>query len=106
MALLALQDANNGLDLAFAAAAGGGDTIPQGAESGGWALPVVLVVKNGGAGAITVTVAGLPAGVSIAAGGTGIFPVVGGIYGVARAITYSGVTSVTVAAARLTGVQE
>lgn len=101
MALLALQDASNGASLTFVAAAGGGDTVPSGSKAGTWQLPVALVVRNGGASPIDVTVAG-GTPVSVAAGGAGVFPInhtqqVGDPV----AVTYSGVTTVTVAAARL-----
>lgn len=103
MATLALQDASNGASIVTVAASAGGDDIPQGIENGGWHLPVVLLVLNGGAGAITVTVAGM-SGVSVPAAGRALIPVAAGLgYGKLRNVTYSAVVSVTVAAARLTG---
>lgn len=101
MANLAIQDASAGAVITFAAAAAGGDTVAQGTEQGGWHLPVVLVVKNGDIAAKTVTVAGMAA-VNVPASGEAVIPVEGGPYGVLRNITYSAVTSVTVAAVRLT----
>ncbi|MGH9248026.1 MAG: hypothetical protein ACRD0W_00680 [Acidimicrobiales bacterium] len=104
MATLILQDASNGLgNVAFAAAAGGGDACPSGTYVGGWALPVALIVRNGGAGAITVTVPGLPGSpVSVPAAATAVIPVAGDYkFGSLVAITYSGVTTVTVAAVKL-----
>lgn len=102
MANLAIQDASAGAAITFTAAAAGGDTIAQGTEQGGWHLPVVLIVKNASVAAVTVTVAGM-AGVNVpATTGEAVIPVEGGPYGVLRGITYSAVTSVTVAALRLT----
>lgn len=102
MATLALQDASAGLgNVAFVAAAGGGDACPGGAEAGGWALPVALIVRNGGAGSINVTVGGLPLA-AVPAAATAIFPVaVGQKVGALVPVTYSGVTTVTVAAVKL-----
>jgi hypothetical protein len=104
MALLTVQDASNGLAPTFSAAAGGGDTIPTdaGARSGGWALGLCVLVRNAGAGAITATVDGLP-GVSVPAAGDAVIPVPLQHFGAPRAVTYSGVTSVTVAAVRIAG---
>lgn len=101
MANLAVQDISAGAAYTTAAATAGGDTIAQGTEQGGWHLPVVLVVENAGVGAQTVTVAGM-AGVNVPASGRAAIPVEGGAYGKLRNITYSAVTSVTVAALRLT----
>lgn len=101
MALLALQDASEGASVTFAAAAAGGDTIPGGTKAAGWDRPVVLVVKNGSVSAMTVTVADHPQ-VSVPASGEAVIPVNGGVYaGAIKAITYSAVTSVTVAAVSL-----
>ncbi|MGH9247953.1 MAG: hypothetical protein ACRD0W_00310 [Acidimicrobiales bacterium] len=105
MATLALQDASAGLgNIAFVAAAGGGDSIPSGVQVGGWALPVALIVRNGGAGAINVTVQGLGV-VSVPAAADAIFPVLGTKFGRLIPVTYSGVTTVTVAAVKLLRVQ-
>lgn len=103
MATLTLQDASSGASISTVAASAGGDDIPQGIETGGWHLPVVLFVNNAAASAVTVTVAGMT-GVSVPAGGRALIPVAGGHgYGNLRNVTYSAATSVTVAAARLTG---
>ncbi len=102
MAVLTVQDASAGASVTMSAAAAGGDTIGQGVEAGGWQLPVVLVVRNAHTSAQTVTVAGM-AGVSVPANtGVAVIPVTGQPYGKARAVTYSGVTALTVAAVRLT----
>jgi hypothetical protein len=100
MALLSIQNASDGGPVVPVAASGGGDQIPQGTRAGGWDLPVFLLVRNGGAGPITATVAGHPP-VNVPAGAIGIIPVFGVVFGALRNITYSGVTSVTVAAVRL-----
>lgn len=102
MAVIAVQNAKDGLnDVTFTAATGGGDTIELGHAEGGHGASVVLLVKNGSAGAITVTVAGHPAVVVPITTGLGIVPVHGQPNGQARAVTYSGVTSLTVGAVRL-----
>jgi hypothetical protein len=102
MATLTVQTAAAGAALTFAAAAAGGDAVPQGVGHGGWHLPVVLVVRNAHTAAQTVTVEGLAA-VSVPANtGLVVVPVVGGAYGTLHPVTYSGVTALTVAAARLT----
>lgn len=101
MALLTLQDASAGAALTFTAASGGGDTIQAGTEGANWSLGVVLIVRNDAVGAMNVTVEGAPA-LSVPAGGEAVIPVHGGIYyKTVKSITYSAVTSVTVAAARL-----
>lgn len=87
---------------AYVAATGGGDTVAGGVRAGGWYLPVVLLVRNGDATATNVTVAGLPAVSVPATTGVAVIPVTGSPYGAAVAVTYSKVTSLTVAAARLT----
>lgn len=96
MALLTLQD-NNGFTPVAAAA--GGDQVPQGTRAGGWDLPVVLYVNNAGVGSTTVTVDGRDT--VVAAGDIALIPVYGIYHGQAKGVTYSGVTSVTVAAVNL-----
>lgn len=102
MAALTVQDGKNGLGtVSFVAAAGGGDTAVGGVDAGGWALPTVLLVDNGGATTIDVTVDGLADPVTVGVGAVGAVPLRGG--GIANKvlnIAYSGVTSVTVAAVR------
>lgn len=99
MATIALQKVGDGLDeVTFAAATGGGDEVAAGVELGGWSLPVLLLVANGDVGSHDVTVGGLPA-VTVPAGATAAIQVNGGIgYGQPISVTYSAVTSVTVAA--------
>jgi len=101
MAALTVQDASAGLqDVVMSAAAGGGDTIAGGSRAGNWDLPVVLVVRNADTTATTVTVRGtgyvVPANT-----GTALIPVYATQYGTVAAITYSKVTTLTVAAVRL-----
>lgn len=98
MALLAVQDGSAGIPPTFAAATGGGDTIAAGASSGGWRRPVVLIVKNLDAATKTVTVAGKTPVVVPATSGIGIIPIDSGNMGDVIGVTYSAVTSVTVAA--------
>lgn len=102
MAVLTVQDASAGLQsVTMAAAAGGGDSAPGGTRTGGWELPVTLLVSNASAGAITVTVDGVGYIVPITTGLAAI-PLRGGVaYGASKAITYSGVTSLTVGVVRL-----
>jgi hypothetical protein len=98
MAVIAIQEAYAGnLDVTYTAANSGGDTIVGGSRGGGHSLPVVLIAKNGHNAAQTVTVAGLGAYV-IAAGDEAHIPVTGGVNLRTRAVTYSGVVSLTVAA--------
>ena len=87
---------------AYAAASAGGDTVVGGYPAGGWHLPVVLLVRNGDATATNVTVGSLPAVSVPATTGVAVIPVFGSPYGAAVPVTYSKVTSLTVAAARLT----
>lgn len=103
MALLTVQDASAGLGAAtFTAAAAGGDQIPQGTRAGGWQLGHVLLVNNGSASAVTVTIPDHPQ-VSVSAGELGVIPVYGVYRDSPRDIAYSAVTSVTVAAVRVSG---
>lgn len=98
MATLALQDPNGFTPVA---AAGGGDEMPQGTEAGGWSLPVVLYVANGDVASHDVTINGVSH--PVGAGDTALLPVSGIYHGQMVPITYSGVTSVTVAAVDLRG---
>lgn len=105
MAALTVQDGSAGYAAAsFAAASGGGDTVAGGVIDGGWHLPVVLLVKNADTTATNVTVGSLAAVSVPATTGVAVIPVVGGgvSYGTAVPVTYSKVTSLTVAAVRLT----
>lgn len=100
MALLSLQDASEGGVVTPVAASGGGDQVPAGSRAAGWDLGVVLIVRNGGLSSITVTVDGHDP-VQVAAGAWGVVPVYGVQVGTVRNVTYSGVSSVEVAAVRL-----
>jgi hypothetical protein len=111
MALLALQSITSaGLTATTVAAAGGGDTIQPASAADD---RCTLYVNNGGGSPITVTVADpgkTPAGnagtapaVSVAAGTAMYIPIPTGAINPATglaSITYSGVTTVTVAALR------
>lgn len=98
MATLALQDPNGFTPVAADA---GGDEMPQGTRAGGWTLPIVLYVSNGDAVSHDVTVKGVSH--SVADGATALIPVNGIYHEQLVPITYSGVTSVTVAAIDLRG---
>jgi hypothetical protein len=103
MATLTVQDVGDGLaDVTFAAAAAGGDAVPAGIENANHHLDgVFLLINNGGAGAINVTVANR-ALVAVGAGDIGMIPCNRGVYpGNLIGVTYSGVTTVTVAAVRI-----
>jgi len=103
MATLAVQAVGDGLaDVAFTAAAAGGDAVPAGIENANHHLDgVFLLVNNGGAGSIDVTVANRPL-LAVAAGDIGMIPCNVGVYpGTLLAVTYSGVTTVTVAAVKI-----
>lgn len=102
MALLAVQDASAGLAPTFVAATGGGDTVSTEAagDAGGWTLGVFVLVRNADAAAKTVTVEGMEP-LSVPAAGEGVIPVPLKHFGAAATVTYSAVTSVTVAAVRL-----
>ena len=102
MAVLTVQDGSAGIQsVTMSAATGGGDSAAGGVRVGGWELPVLLLVQNASAGAITVTVDGVGYIVPIT-NGLAIIPLRGGVaYGTSKAITYSGVTSLTVGAVRL-----
>lgn len=106
MAALTVQDAPvTGLDsVTFVAADVAGDTVDSGAG-------VVLLVKNDDVSAHTATVdtpgtvSGLAIenpGLTVAASDQGAIPLPTGVFGATASITYDAVTSVTVAAIRLT----
>lgn len=111
MADLTVQDIDRaaGLAVATVAAAAGGDTFDNNGRT-------FLVVNNGGAGVITVTVDSVtpcsygsdhnePSAASVAAGAERLFgPFPTTRFGASTAVSYSAVTSVTVAAVRLPGV--
>ena len=101
MALLTVQNATNGIaSVSFGAANSGGDTVPAGTRGAGWDLSVLLLVRNADAANKTVTVDGTPYVVT-SGGGIAVVPVYAGTYGMVKSITYSAVTSVTVAAVRV-----
>ncbi len=103
MALLATQDASAGLaSVTMSAASGGGDTVAAGSRAAGWDLGVFLLVRNADATATTVTVDGVPFSVP-ATTGTAVIPVYRTAVGTVLSITYSKVTSLTVAAVQLAG---
>lgn len=103
MALLAVQDASAGLaSVTRAAANGGGDTISPGAEAGGWSTGVFLLVQNTDVATKTVTVDGV-AYIVPATTGIAVIPVSGVYPDQPKAITYSAVTNLTVAAVQLAG---
>lgn len=104
MAAIAVQDAQAGLAPTFVAATAGGDTVStDGAgRAAGWDLGLVFVVRNGDVAAKTVTVEGATA-LIVPAGGEGLIPVPSKHFGAPASVTYSAVTSVTVAAVRLAG---
>lgn len=101
MAAIPIQDASAGLVNATFAAAANGDTVASGSRGAGWDLGVALLVNNGDATATTVTVDGHPA-ISVPAAGQGVIPVYRVAFGTALGVTYSKLTSLTVAAVRLT----
>lgn len=102
MADLALQRVPDGGPVTLAAAAAGGDTVPAGVKSGGWDLAVVLVVRNGHTAPWDVTVAGQTPVTVANGGGVAVIPVRGGAFGARKAVTYEGVTALTVGVASLT----
>ena len=104
MAAITVQDvpASGLADCSFASANGGGDTIAGGTKSyGGWEQSTVaLIAINGHSSAQTVTCGGVA--VPVAAGDTAIIPVPNeGLNDASVAVTYSGVTALTVAAVKL-----
>lgn len=106
MAAITIQDVPvTGLASAtFAAATGGGDTIAGGSvKSGGWQqYPVLLLVKCADAATKDVTVGSLAAVTCPATTGFSIIQVPNeGLNDPSVAVTYSAVTSLTVAAVRI-----
>lgn len=100
MANLNIQDASEGAEVTLVAAAAGGDQVASGADAGGWSIPVVLVVNNGSAASIDVTVEGKVT--AVAAGALGLIPIRGKVaFGDLVDVAYSAAASVTVGAARL-----
>jgi hypothetical protein len=103
VAVIAIQNAKDGIgNLTMTAATGGGDTIVPGSAAGGWRTGTVLVVRNAHTGDQTVTVAGHPAVIVANTGGIAVIPV-HGLGRQAKAVTYSGVTALTVGACNLNG---
>ncbi len=103
MAVLQIQDASAGLaSVNMVTAAGGGDVIPSGSRAGGWDLGVFLLVRNLDAATKTVTVDGVGYVVP-ATTGLAVIPVNRTAYGTPVGVTYSAVTSLTVAAVQLAG---
>jgi hypothetical protein len=100
MADLAVQRLPDGGAVTMVAATAGGDTVPAGAYAGGWEVAVVLVVINAHTGSWVVTIAGQPA-VTVPNASRAIIPVRGAL-GKRKAVTYDGVTALTVGAASLT----
>jgi hypothetical protein len=89
-------------DLPLVAANAGGDTVAYGSkQAAGWEqYSVVLFVRNADTGPHVVTVGGVP--VTVANAKTGVIPVPNeGLNDASVAVTYDGVTNVTVAAARI-----
>jgi hypothetical protein len=102
MAAIALQEAAGGnQSVTFAAANAGGDTVAGGSRGGGWDLATLLLVKNAHTGSWVVTVAGHPPVTVPATTGFAVVPVYGQPNGAVKAVTYSGVTALTVAAIRV-----
>jgi hypothetical protein len=98
MAAITVSEVN--ADIAFVAANAGGDTIVSGTVNAQHYLDgVFLLVDNGGVASVDVTVGGIE--YAVADGEIHALPANKGVYpGTALAVTYSGVTSVTVAAFR------
>lgn len=102
MAVIAIQEADAGVQsVTLVAANGGGDTVQAGIRAGGWDLSIILVVKNTDAATKTVTVDGVGYVVP-ATTGIAVIPIRRGQGVVAVPVTYSAVTGVTVGALRLT----
>ena len=102
MADLALQRLPDGGAVTMTSAAAGGDTVPSGVYVGGWDVAVVLVVRNAHTSPWDVTVAGQDAVTVAANGGVAVIPVRGFKFGARKAVTYEGVTALTVGVASLT----
>ena len=98
MAAIAVSDLN--ADVAFVAANAGGDTVLSGTAAGDWVQSGVFVlVDNGGGAPITVTIDGIA--FTVPDGEMHALPANSGVYpNTARTVTYSAVTTVTVAAIR------
>jgi len=98
MAAIAISEVNT--DIAFVAANAGGDTVLAGTVAGNHELDGVFVlVNNAGAAARTVTIGGRA--YTVPDGEIHALPANRGVYpGRPLAVTYSAVTSVTVAAVR------
>jgi hypothetical protein len=105
MAVLTVQQiARSGLSPSYASAAGGGDTVPNDEKT-------FLHIKNGGGSQITLTIQtpGTVDSLAItdrtvdipAAGERMIGPFPASYYGATLTLSYSGVTSVTIAAIRM-----
>lgn len=102
MAAIAVQEAYEGnQNVTFAAANAGGDTVVGGSSAAGWGQPVLLLVRNTHTASWVVTVAGHPPVTVPATTGFAVVPVHGQPHGAVKAITYSGVTALTVAAVRV-----
>lgn len=105
MAAIVPQEASGGgvLDVTFAAANAGGDTVISGHRAGGHSLNMVyLLVKNAHSADWVVTVDGTAYTVPFGAGKVAMLPVGRGVYAGSVAVTYSGVTALTVGAVRVT----
>lgn len=102
MANITPENAENGLQgVTMAAASGGGDTVTAtGYRTGGWDLGVLLIARNGHTATQTVTVDGTGYVVP-ANGGIAVVPIRGGTVSGTKAVTYSGVTALTVGAVRV-----
>jgi len=98
MAAIAVSEVN--ADIAFVAANAGGDTIVSGTENANHVLDgVFLLVNNAAVAGITVTVGGIA--YTVGAEEIQALPANKGVYpGTVLAVTYSAVTTVTVAAFR------
>lgn len=100
MALIALQEAEAGVQSVNLAAAVGPDTIQAGIRNSAWELPIILVVKNTDAATKTVTVDGT-AYIVPATTGLAVIPIRRGLANQIVTVTYSAVAGVTVGALRL-----
>jgi hypothetical protein len=98
MAAISVVEIN--ADIALVAANAGGDTVLSGIENANHVLDgVYVLVDNGGASPITVTVNGI--GYTVPDAEMHALPANRGVYpGQSVAVTYSAVTSVTVGAFR------
>lgn len=97
MAAITVRELNS--DITFVAANAGGDTIVSGINNAGHVLDGVFLLVNNGGASITVTVGGI--GYTVGAGDIQALPANKGVYpGTVLTVTYSSVTTVTVAAFR------